>query len=250
MFIPFCNKWKPYSSFSGGFLIGLLWQKNRKADINKVSLSHGAGGCEIQGQGTSRSGCLVNALFLVHKQPVIFLLYFYMAERGGEERELSGLLLFLPLALSPYLSKLRQSWHITLHPFQAYNIGLYLYILQTDHHNVLLTPITTHSYNSFFLVMKLVRPTLFSSVQLLSRVRLFATPWTAASQASLSITNSRSPPKPTSIVSVMPSNHLILCRPLLLLPPIFPSMSRFQIYNTVYLTLVSTLYITSPVLSL
>ena len=57
----------------------------------------------------------------------------------------------------------------------------------------------------------------FSSVQLPSHVRLFATPWTTACQASLSITNSRSPPKPMSIKSVMPSNHLILCHPLLLL---------------------------------
>ena len=58
----------------------------------------------------------------------------------------------------------------------------------------------------------------FSSVQSLSRVWLFATPWTVACQASLSITNSWSPSKPMSIESVMPSNHLILCRPLLLLP--------------------------------
>ena len=63
-----------------------------------------------------------------------------------------------------------------------------------------------------------------SSVQLLSRVRLFVTPWTAAHQASLSITNSRSPPKPMSVESVMPSNHLILRRPLLPLPSIFPSI--------------------------
>ena len=63
----------------------------------------------------------------------------------------------------------------------------------------------------------------FSSVQSLSRVQLFVTPWTAARQASLSITNSRSPPKPMSIDSVMPSNHLILCHPLLLLPSIFPT---------------------------
>ena len=68
----------------------------------------------------------------------------------------------------------------------------------------------------------------FSSVQSLSRVRLFVTPWTAAHQASLSITNSRSPPKPMSIESVMPSNHLILCRPLLLLPSIFPSIRVFS----------------------
>ena len=63
-----------------------------------------------------------------------------------------------------------------------------------------------------------------SSVQSLSRVRLFATPWTAACQASLSITNSWSLPKLMSIESVMPLNHHILCRPLLLLPPIPPSI--------------------------
>ena len=64
----------------------------------------------------------------------------------------------------------------------------------------------------------------FSSVQSLSRVPLFATPWTATRQASLSITDCRSLPKPMSIESVMPSNHLILCRPLLLLPSMFPSI--------------------------
>ena len=67
-----------------------------------------------------------------------------------------------------------------------------------------------------------------SSVQLLSRVRLFATPWTAARQASLSITNSQNLPKLMSIKSVMPSNHLILCHPLLLLPSIFPSIRVFS----------------------
>ena len=66
------------------------------------------------------------------------------------------------------------------------------------------------------------------SVQLLSRVRLFATPWTAAHQASLSITNCQSVPKPMSIESVMPSNHLILCYPLHLLPSIFPSIRVFS----------------------
>ena len=65
-------------------------------------------------------------------------------------------------------------------------------------------------------------PDQFSSVQSLSRVQLFVTPRTAARQASLSITNSQSSPKLMSIESVMPSNHLILCRPLLLLPSIFP----------------------------
>ena len=68
----------------------------------------------------------------------------------------------------------------------------------------------------------------FSSVQSLSQVRLFATPWTAARQASLSITNSRSPPKPMSIESVIPSNHFILRCSLLLLPSIFPSIRVFQ----------------------
>ena len=68
----------------------------------------------------------------------------------------------------------------------------------------------------------------FSSVQSLSCVRLFVTPWTAARQASLSITNSWSSLKLMSIESVMPSNHLILCHPLLLLPSIFPSIRVFQ----------------------
>ena len=68
----------------------------------------------------------------------------------------------------------------------------------------------------------------FSSVQSLSRVRLSATPWTTARQASLSIANSRNPPKPMSIESVMPSNHLILCCPLLLLLSIFPSSRVFS----------------------
>ena len=68
----------------------------------------------------------------------------------------------------------------------------------------------------------------FSSVQSLIRVQLFATPWTAAPQASLSITNSWSLLKLMSITSVMPSNHLILCHPLLLPPSIFPSIRLFS----------------------
>ena len=68
----------------------------------------------------------------------------------------------------------------------------------------------------------------FSSVQSLSCVRPFATPWTAACQASLSITNSQSLPKLMCIESVMPSNHLILCHPFLLLPSIFPSIRVFS----------------------
>ena len=72
----------------------------------------------------------------------------------------------------------------------------------------------------------------FSSVQSLSRVWLFATPWISARQASLSITNSRSSLSLTSIESVMPSSHLILCRPLLLLPPISPSIRVFSNEST------------------
>ena len=68
---------------------------------------------------------------------------------------------------------------------------------------------------------------LFSSVQLLNRVRLFATPWTAARQASLSFADSRSLLKLVFIKSVMPINHFILCHPLLPLPSIFPSIMGF-----------------------
>ena len=73
---------------------------------------------------------------------------------------------------------------------------------------------------------------MFSSVQLLSHVRLFATPWIAARQASLSITNSRSLLKLMSSEPVMPSSHLILCCPLLLLPPIPPSIRVFSYKST------------------
>ena len=72
----------------------------------------------------------------------------------------------------------------------------------------------------------------FSSVQSLSRVQLFATPWIAARQASLAITNSQSLLKPMSIKSVIPSNHLILCHPLLLLPPIPPIIRVFSNEST------------------
>ena len=75
----------------------------------------------------------------------------------------------------------------------------------------------------------------FSSVQSLNRVRLFATPWIAARQASLSITNSWSSLKLTSIELVMPSTHLILCRPLLLLPPISPSIRVFSNESTLHM---------------
>ena len=75
----------------------------------------------------------------------------------------------------------------------------------------------------------------FSSVQSLSCVQLFATPWIAACQASLSITNPQSSLKLMSIKSVMPSSHLILCRPLLILPPIPPSIRVFANESTLHM---------------
>ena len=75
----------------------------------------------------------------------------------------------------------------------------------------------------------------FSSFQSLSRVRLFATPWITARQVSLSITNSRSSLRLTYIESVMPSSHLILCHPILLLPPIPPSIRVFSNDSTLYM---------------
>ena len=82
----------------------------------------------------------------------------------------------------------------------------------------------SQTYKALFPALDNTECIQFSSVQLLSHVRLFATPWTAAHQASLSITNSQSLLKLMSIKSVMRSNHLILCHPLLLLPSIFPSI--------------------------
>ena len=77
---------------------------------------------------------------------------------------------------------------------------------------------------------------LLSSVQSFSRVQLFATPWIAAHLASLSITNSRSLLRLVSIESMMPSSHLILCRPLLLLPPIPPSIRVFSNESTLHMS--------------
>ena len=76
---------------------------------------------------------------------------------------------------------------------------------------------------------------MFSSVQSLNRIQLFETPWTAARQASLSITNTQSLLRLMSIESVMPSSHLILCRPLLLLPSIFPSIRVFSNESALYI---------------
>ena len=83
-------------------------------------------------------------------------------------------------------------------------------------------------FGTIFLDSTYMRSVQFSSFQSLSRVCLFVIPWTAACQASLSITNSQSLPKLMSIELVMPSNHLILCRPLLLPPSVFPSIRVFS----------------------
>ena len=82
----------------------------------------------------------------------------------------------------------------------------------------------------------MIRRKPFRSVQLLSRVLFFMTPWTAAHQASLPITKPWSLLKLMSIESVMPSNHLILCRPLLLLPSIFPSIRVFSNESALHIT--------------
>ena len=95
------------------------------------------------------------------------------------------------------------------------------YLLYDRLSAIYFTHITYDSYNNP------ARST-FSSVQSLSRVWLFATPWSTAHQAFLSITNSQSLHKLMSIESVMPSKHLILCHPLLLLPSIFPSIRVFS----------------------
>ena len=94
-----------------------------------------------------------------------------------------------------------------------------------DRFNVMYSLLQQHK-NSFTALK--IPSAQFSSVWLLSRVRLFATPWIAARQASLSITISQSSLRLTSIESVMPSSHLILCRPLFLLPPVPPSIRVFS----------------------
>ena len=99
-----------------------------------------------------------------------------------------------------------------------YHYRLVLSILRLHQEGIVLYPFVFWSYFKYS----------FSSVQSLSHVRLFATPWITACQASLSITNSRSLLKLMSIESVIPSSHLILCCPLLLLPPIPPSIRVFS----------------------
>ena len=109
--------------------------------------------------------------------------------------------------------------HITLSPFQQVAVVYWKESRQAVERNLVDIPTTSG---------KFCPSVQFSSVQSLSHVRLFATPWTAALQASLSITNSWSLLKLMSIESVMSFNYLILCRPLLLSPSIFPSIRVFS----------------------
>jgi len=147
-----------------------------------------------------------------------------------------------------HLTYLHTEWALQRLGFMSTNIAALMYILSSrktnhmanistfwparecgsssgDHQWVILTLLTLLASELCFNIQ-------FSSVQSLSRVWLFATPWIAARQASLSITNSRSSLRLTSIESVMPSSHLILCRPLLLLPLIPPSIRVFSNEST------------------
>ena len=106
------------------------------------------------------------------------------------------------------------------------------YIILQRMYRCLTLLIITRVITNFLSFILFIFDLVISSVQSLSRVWLFATPWIAACQASLSITNSRSLLKLMPIESVMPSSHLILCRPLLLLPPIPPSIRVFSNEST------------------
>jgi len=125
------------------------------------------------------------------------------------------------LICNALVSDVEKSYSV-IHILMCVYICIYIYILfQIIFHYRLLKNIECSS----LLYM-------FSSVQLLSRVPLFATPWISAHQASLSITNSRSSLRLTSIKSMMPSSHLIFCHPLLLLPPILLSIRVFSNEST------------------
>ena len=106
-------------------------------------------------------------------------------------------------------------------PHERHAQSVCVFNVFTEHYSLTLT-----CQALFFMLGTIIG--LFNSVQWLSRVWIFATPWTAARQASLSITNSRSPPRPMSIEWMMPSNHFILGRPLLLLLSIFSSIRDFS----------------------
>jgi len=110
-----------------------------------------------------------------------------------------------------------------------------LFLYPFNHYELLILYSKSWIYNSLHRRSRHLLNMFFSSVQSLSRVRLFAIPWIAARQASLSFTNSQSSLRLTSIESVMPSSHLILCHPLLLLPPIPPSITVFSNESTLHM---------------
>ena len=118
-----------------------------------------------------------------------------------------------------------------LFEFQTFFSGILSFCLKYIFKNFLSKEFSCHHHHHH--EQPLVQ---YSSVQSLSHIWLFATPWTAVHQASLSITNSQSPPKPMSIELVMPSNHLILCHPLLLLPSIFPGIRVFSNESTLHIS--------------
>ena len=142
--------------------------------------------------------------------------------------------LFLPVLL-------RYNWHTTLHKFKVYRM---IWLTSWNgYHSRFSEHLSFHidaKWRKRKIVFFLIRTVeiyclQFSSVQSLSRFRLFATPWIEARQASLSITNSWSSLKLTSIESVMPCHHLILCRPFFLLPPIPPSIRVFSNESTLHM---------------
>ena len=132
------------------------------------------------------------------------------------------------------LSLLRSPLSLRLHPAQTVIALIPLYLSQ-DSSSFLITQTLMDLYSQRFFVFPTLPEALVSSVQLLHRVRIFATPWIAACQVSLSITNFRSLLKLMSIELVMPSSHLILCRPLLLLSPIPLSIRVFSNESTLHM---------------
>ena len=132
--------------------------------------------------------------------------------------------------------------------FQAvFDIG---HTIRSSHSNIFVVIKNNTKCFTFILFVKIFLIWSFSSVQLFSHVWLFATPWTASHQASLSITNSQRLLKHMSIKSVMPSNHIILYHPLLLLPSIFPSIRVFWVFFFIFSQWVSSLHQVAKVLEL
>ena len=132
-----------------------------------------------------------------------------------------------PISLSKEFSR-QEYWSGWPHPSQG------------DLHNPWFEPyslMTPALVGGFFTTRATWENLLCVSVQSLSHVQLFATPWHIACQASLSITNSRSSPRLMSIESVTPSSHLMLCRPLLLLPSIFSSIRVFSNESALHIRL-------------